>query len=362
MRALTLDELHDLARGASVLGSGGGGDPAIGRLLAETAIAAGQPIQLVDPDELADDALVVPTAMMGAPTVMIEKLPAGDEAVAALRTLEAHLGRRADATMPIECGGINSMIPLIVAARTGLPVVDADGMGRAFPELQMETFGVYGVSGSPMAVCDERGGAAIITARSNEEMEWYARGLTIRMGGAAHTASYPMSGSDVKRTAVPHTLHLAALLGRTIRDAQQRHRDPFVALQDALTGTIYRHGQVIGAGKVVDVARRTARGFVLGSARIALDAGGAQLELSFQNEYLVALQEGRVRAIVPDLICTLDAETAEPITTERLRYGQRVKVFAIATPPVMRSPEALAVFGPAAFGLEHPYEPVERLE
>lgn len=70
---------------------------------------------------------------------MVEKIARGTETLAALRALEAHLGRRADATMPIEYGGMNSMIPLIVGARAGLPVIDADGMGRAFPELQMET-------------------------------------------------------------------------------------------------------------------------------------------------------------------------------------------------------------------------------
>src|SRR3954465_14616803 len=114
----TLDREHlkDLARGAAVLGTGGGGDPTIGRLLVEQAMAEGGRVTLLDPDEVDDDALIVPTAMMGAPTVMIEKLPAGDEAVAALRALEAHLGRAADATMPIECGGINSMIPLGGAA------------------------------------------------------------------------------------------------------------------------------------------------------------------------------------------------------------------------------------------------------
>jgi DUF917 family protein len=136
------EDLPDLARGAALLGTGGGGDPHIGRLMVEAAMRAHGPVTVLDPDEVADDAFVIPTAMMGAPTVMVEKIPRGDEAVRALRTLEAHLGRTADATMPIECGGINSMIPLVVAATAGLPVVDADGMGRAFPELQMETFGV----------------------------------------------------------------------------------------------------------------------------------------------------------------------------------------------------------------------------
>ncbi len=60
--------------------------------------------------------------------------------------------------MPIECGGLNSTMPLVVGARSsGIPVVDADGMGRAFPELQMETFHVHGVSGTPMAIANEHG-------------------------------------------------------------------------------------------------------------------------------------------------------------------------------------------------------------
>jgi uncharacterized protein len=362
MRELTLHDLRDLARGAALLGTGGGGDPTIGRLLVEAALADGGRIDLLDPDELAAETLVIPTAMMGAPTVFVEKIPSGEEGVAALRALEAHLGRRAEATMPIECGGINSMIPLVVAARTGLPVVDADGMGRAFPELQMETFGVYGIPGSPMAIADERGGSTIIdTGPDNQRMEWYSRGVTIRMGGASHIAEYAMTGEEVRRTAVPRTLSLGIRLGRTIREARERHADPFDALRAELADTLYEHGRIIFEGKVVDVMRRTVDGFARGNAWVAAFDEDERLELHFQNEHLVARVGGQVRAIVPDLICVLDAETAEPITTEQLRYGQRVRVFAISTPPVMRSPEALAVFGPAAFGLEDAFQPVESL-
>jgi DUF917 family protein len=66
-----------------------------------------------------------------------------------------------------------------------------------------------------------------------------------------------------------------------------------------------------------------------------------------------------VRCIVPDLICVLEAESGEPITTEALRYGQRVVVVGISTPEIMRTPEALAVFGPACFGLTDGFRPVE---
>jgi DUF917 family protein len=358
---LTAADLPDLARGATLLGTGGGGDPYIGALLVERVLGTGS-ITILDPDELADELFVIPTAQMGAPTVMIEKIPAGTEPTLALRTLEKHLGRTADATMPIECGGINSMIPLVVAAETGLPVVDADGMGRAFPELSMETFAVYGVHGSPLALAGERGEQVIIdTGADDRQMEWLARGITIRLGGVGHIAEYAMSGADVKRTAVPRTLSMALALGRAIRFARDEHRSPFTAIADTLAPTLYSNVRELFVGKITDVERRTTDGFAKGCAVISpLDpACSTAFEISFQNENLIARRDGEVVAIVPDLICVVDHETAEPITTEGLRYGQRVRVLGISTPDLMRTPEALAAFGPSAFGLCEPFVPVE---
>ncbi|MFT4219907.1 MAG: DUF917 domain-containing protein [Microbacterium sp.] len=352
-------DLEDLARGATLLGTGGGGDPYIGRMLVERVLGDGA-ITVLDPDEIDDDLFVIPTAQMGAPTVMVEKIPAGTEPTQSLRILEEHVGRTAQATMPIECGGINSMIPLVVAAETGLPVVDADGMGRAFPELSMETFAVYGVNGSPLALAGERGERVIIdTGDDNRQMEWLARAITIRLGGVAHIAEYAMSGADVKRTAVPRTLSMGLSLGRAIREARQAKRSPFAAISDALSTTLYSEVRELFVGKVVDVERRTTEGFAKGVARVA--SGSSELEIRFQNENLIALRDGAMVAIVPDLICVLDAETAEPITTEGLRYGQRVRVIGISTPEMMRTPGALAAFGPAAFGLAEQFRPIESL-
>ena len=361
-QTLQLDDLPDLARGAALLGTGGGGDPYIGVLLVSAELERGRTITLIDPEEVDDEALVIASAFMGAPTVVIEKIPSGDEAVVALRRLEQHLGRSADAIIPMECGGLNSMVPLLVAARTGLPIVDGDGMGRAFPELQMETFGVYGVSGSPIAICNERNHVTLIdTGTDNHSMEWYARGVTIRMGGVSYIAEDPMTGTQVKQTAIPRTMTLALRLGRVIREAHEQHRDPFRALVDCLADTIYRHGRTLLEGKVVDVERSSADGFVRGTAHISTFDGSRRVVLTFQNEHLMAYDGDRLLAVVPDLISVLDAESAAPITTEALRYGQRVRIFAISTPQIMRTPEALAVFGPRAFGLDIDWIPVEEL-
>ncbi len=354
---LAYDQIDDLCRGAAFLGAGGGGDPYIGGLMIKRALQEGGKVEIIDPDDLDDDVLVIPTAMMGAPTVLIEKLPSGDEVLRAFAELEKHLDRKAFATMPIEVGGINSTIPMWVAARLGIPVIDADGMGRAFPEIHMETFGVHGVSGSPLAIANEHGDYAIVNAVKNQSLEWIARGIAIRFGGAAYIAEYPMSGEQVKRTSVKHTLTLAMEIGRRVELARQSGQDPFAAIIDFLPETHYSLGKILFTGKVVDVKRTTERGFTVGRVTIdGVDQGSLMIE--FQNENLIARKNGQVLAIVPNIITIMDVETAEPITTEFLRYGQRVRVMAVSVPEIMTSPAALDLFGPQGFGLKEPFQPM----
>ena len=130
-----LEHVGDFARGAAILGTGGGGDPYLGSLMLRQAIRDHGPVDLIDVEQLGDDDFVVPFAMMGAPTVLVEKLPNGAEMVAALRAMERYRGERARAILCAEIGGINALLPLVLAARCGLPVVDGDGIGRAFPQL-----------------------------------------------------------------------------------------------------------------------------------------------------------------------------------------------------------------------------------
>jgi DUF917 family protein len=170
-----------------------------------------------------------------------------------------------------------------------------------------------------------------------------------------------MDGADAKHTSVPGTISLGIAVGRCLREARERHDDPFDALIEMLSGTLYGFARVVFEGKVVDVFRRTTEGFAKGNARIESTNGNGTLELTFQNEHLIALHDGDVRGIVPDLICVLESDTAEPITTEGIRYGQRVKVMVVSTPAIMRTPEALEVFGPRAFGLDYDFMPIEEL-
>ncbi len=349
--------LERIAIGAGILGTGGGGNPYLGRLMASRLLAQGAAITVVDPDAVPDDALVVSVGGMGSPTVGIERLQRGDEPLVAMRALERHLGRRFTHLVPGEIGGGNSTRPMVVAAQTGLPVVDADGMGRAFPELQMDTFSIYGVRPTPAAIADPRGHVALFDAIADAAtLERHARAVTIQMGGASGYAFPVMTGAELKRTAIPRTLTLADRIGAAVLTARTAHADPVAAVL-AVAG-----GQRLFAGKVGDVRRRLEGGFARGELRLegTGEHAGRALLVDFQNENLIArLPDGDVLAVVPDLICLVDAETAEPVTTEVVRYGLRVVVLGIPAPAMLKTPEALAVVGPAAFGYpDVPYAPL----
>lgn len=355
MRQLDEQAIEDIAAAAPILGAGGGGDPFIGKLMALQAVKEYGPVSLIEVDEVPDDALVVPSAMMGAPTVLVEKIPNGDEPLWAFELLKNYLGRDIFATLSIEAGGLNSMIPLALAARLNLPVVDADGMGRAFPELQMVSFTLAGVSSTPMSMSDEKGNKVLLNTVTNEYSEKFARVLTVEMGGSAMIAIYPMLGKDLKRGAIKGTMSLAESIGRAIREAPLKNENP---LQKVIEIT---QGHLLFKGKIVDVERSTAGGFVRGTAFFEgiEEYKNRKLEIDFQNENLVARCDDRVLASVPDLISVLDPDTGKPITTEMLKYGYRGVVIGMPCDQKWRTKEGLKLVGPRYFGYDLDYIPIE---
>ena len=149
----------------------------------------------------------------------------------------------------------------------------------------------------------------------------------------------------MKATLIRGTLTLAQRMGQAVLDARQRSSDP----AEIVAGL--GNGRVLFRGKIVDLERRTVQGFARGRLKLVAFADpDDRMEIVFQNENLVAWHNDQVVATVPDLICIVNLEDGEPIGTESLRYGLRVTVLGMPAPRELKTPRALEVVGPAAFG------------
>jgi DUF917 family protein len=222
-------------------------------------------VHLMDPAALDDDDLVAVVSNMGAPLVGQERLSDPDFAVKPVRMMEEYLGRPFDAVMSLEIGGGNAIQPFLVAALTSLPVVDADTMGRAYPEAQMTSFAIGDLRPYPLTLADIRDNGVIVSrAASWKWMERISRRACTAVGSIAATCKAPRTGREVKDWGILNTVTKAIRIGQAVLDARRRHADPIEAVLSAEGGTL------LFRGKVTDVDRVTTEGFLRGAASLRI--------------------------------------------------------------------------------------------
>ncbi|HXV23070.1 MAG TPA: DUF917 domain-containing protein [Alphaproteobacteria bacterium] len=346
---VTEEDLKSLALGAGILGTGGGTHPYLELLNIEKLYLQGRRVSLLSPDALGDDELVAEVGFMGAPLVTKERLPDPEQILKAYRMMERYARCTFRAVMTSEIGGENAILPFFVAALTGLPVLDADPRGRAFPEMQMSTFAIAGLPLFPVALADIRSNEVLVLRTVGPKWtERIGRGICTEAGAMLATCRPPRTGGQIKSHALHGSVSRAIRLGAAVRRARREHRDP------ADTVLEVERGLKLFTGKVIDVARRTTEGFVRGQAHVegSEDHAGRLFKVDFQNEFTIGWIDGRLAAVVPDLICILDALTGEAIGTETIRYGQRVRILSLPASRLLTSARALEIVGPRAFGYD----------
>src|ERR1700676_4110200 len=146
---ITLDDIEALAVGAWILGTGGGGSPYLGLLNMRRLYGEGHRVELMSPLDLDDEDRVAVVSNMGAPLVGQERLADSRNIARAVQMQQEIGGFQFRAVMSLEIGGGNGTQALMAAAHLGIPVVDADCMGRAFPEAQMTSVAIGGARPPP---------------------------------------------------------------------------------------------------------------------------------------------------------------------------------------------------------------------
>ncbi|KAL0264745.1 hypothetical protein SLS55_000696 [Diplodia seriata] len=294
----------------------------------------------------------------------------------------------------LEIGGGNGLQGMILGASTnmGIPTVDGDWMGRAYPTKWQTTPVVFAERKtifSPTTMCDGNGNVVFMTkATSDETVERVFRAGLSELGSHVGCAEGPVTGAETKRWVVEHTISLSWRIGRAVHKARRSNRIDTVAesIVDEVGGS--GSATVLFKGKIVGVERTLRNGHVYGEvvieATAAADddldgedgAGGKKesfegtVRIPFKNENIAAFKvkaDGtgeETLAIVPDLISCIDAQNGEAIGTPEYRYGLLVIVLGItASDRWTSTPRGVELGGPKAFGLDDlAYSPIGKFE
>jgi len=368
MQELDRQAIVDLCMGATVLGTGGGGSPDQGIQMLTAALEAGRSLPLLAPAEVPDEALVVMPAFVGsiAPGAKDDRyreamraqiLTEQSPLLLGLRLLEAHLGAKAYAALPVEMGGLNTAVAAVLGALAGIPFVDGDTIGRAKPELEMGSYTLRGLPLAPMALCDVWGNRALVVqTESSRSAEQIARALAV-VGGGTVTVRCPVRGRALGGMVIGGTVSRAIAIGRALRHARRQGADP-VAAQIQAAG-----GSRLFEGVVERLVWEDRGGFMWGEYWLRGTGAdqGHGLRIWLKNENEICWRDDRPFVMTPDLLCAVEAGTGQPFTNSQLREGLAMVVFGVPADPIWRTPEGLALTGPKHFGFDLPYRPMEEL-
>lgn len=356
----TLRDIDHLVVGATILGTGGGGDPKAGRETLNADLTAGRKLKIVQLNELPGESLVVSPyyvgAMSGSAGLEQKKVIANPFEVG-IEVIEKHLQRKVAATLACEIGGGNTAAALHLAAQLGVPLVDGDLTGRAGPEIHQNTANLFDAPMAPSAIVSDSGNVVFIESYGSiDDYEALARYVSVLARGYVAVIDTPLTPRLASQLLVVGTISESVNLGRAVREAHEQSRDALEAVRKTLGGWI------LFQGYVENYNRRDEKGFLIGEVTLKGTNAwrGRKFRSWIKNEHLFAWRDGKPVVMPPDLIIFLDAQ-GHGVTNDTLRQDQEVSVLAAKAPAVWRTLKGLELFGPQHFGLEYDYVPVEEL-
>jgi len=333
-RVIKNEEIRDIIKGATFLGAGGGGSLRDGlRLLEELASAGKDEFKIVDPEEMDETRWAVMVAGIGAPKAL-EEGNFGPEALVAFSTMQKISflsGKNIGYLMAGELGGFNTMVPLYTAALMDVPVIDADGNGRAVPELATGLYPIYNIPPVPLVMAGNNGDAMIIILNDPSDhhaAENIARHVSMAYGMSAAFCTWIVDRKMIEEYLVPKSITTCKNVGNVLRDA-----DNSAELTKRLQALL--DARELFIGEISSIEMKTEGGFDFGITNInGVDAySGKSLSISVKNENILARDgSDNVIATVPDLICLVNLESMTPLTNAETKKGQVVGIYGVSAP------------------------------
>lgn len=366
MRKLSKQNLEDLVLGCCYLGSGGGGSYEAGMKRIYDDLEKGLTFTMISVDEMNDDDYAATTYYVGSTApftpAQIERfnqLPRiSEEATAvAFRLLEKYTGKKFVATIAGEIGAGNTPYALSTAAHLGIAQLDADTAGRAVPEIDQSTIFAAGINLLPAAGVTPFGDELLITkvCTPSREEEFFRIASTISMHIAAADSALPGKVLKQPNVVVQGSLTLCEEIGKAYRLAFESRQDPTAAVLKA------GKGYKLFAGQVSNYDWADKGGYLVGDVEIAGSGAyqGQRYRMAYKNENMISWHDGKVSVTCPDILTMIDNATGKAVLNPDFKKGQEVTIVGFPAPAPWRTPAGLKVCGPAHFGYDATYIPIE---
>lgn len=325
------------------MGSGGGGDPRVARLLVEHLWLGDDGIEVVSASELSETDGVIHAGLVGSVTAFGERAASGSEFTDAFDRLEHHLSRSSFTVVAgFETAGVNALLPLLIALQRRLRFVDVDVMGRGLSRMDQTTYAAAGIPICPFVLTAPAGHSFIVENTPGDEAERYARALTFQMGGWSAFAGYPVDRDTCIRYGIAGTLQRCVAIGRT-------------SSLDELLSQDDLNVRMIATGRVAVARWSYPEGFPRLTAIVQPhDPSQSPIRIEASNEFLLVSAEGRIAAQSPEIICLVDIASGEPLLTERVTAGAEVAIIVLPAPARWREPDFSGRVSPRAHGIDLP--------
>jgi hypothetical protein len=183
--------------------------------------------------------------------------------------------------------------------------------------------------------------------------------MAVVSGGDCMTIGSPIRGKNLKDSIVKNTVSGSIKLGRSIREADRKGKDPVEAALKTLGGFL------LFRGKVSHFEREERGGFMWGDHQYkgTGDFEGHDFKIWYKNENMISWLDNKPYVTCPDLLCVMDAKTGEGLSNWGTDFakGREVAVVGYKIDPLWRTDKGLKIFNPMHFGYDIKYRPIEKV-
>jgi DUF917 family protein len=288
---------------------------------------------------------------MGAPTAIagVDFAKCAKNTYSALEEMVSKMDvpYKLDYLMPVELGGFNTVVPMLVSlcSDRDIPIIDADGCARAVPGLDTLLFHINGLNVSPFAMANDANDKICVTLEkpnNTEQAENIGRNICIGFGGVSGLAGWVLDAAAITGNLPLGTISKCKIIGDILLERPNGH-NPFDELMD-------KGGNVVNCKKLPgDVffiqMPPTDGGFDTGTYELTDERGVTKYRIRYVNENLLVEEksgeEFKVLMTAPDIISLVQHDDGAgikgmPLTNADIRNGMKVYAGVIQVDGIWR--------------------------